>query len=54
MVSAHEDSGLSIRAFCAEKGICPKTYYYRLRKLREAALEVSIPEIVQVDVPNDV
>ena len=49
MVREREESGLSIREFCAGKSISPKTYYYRLRKLREAAIEASTPEIVQVD-----
>ena len=47
MVREREESGLSIREFCAGKAISPKTYYYRLRKLREAAIEASTPEIVQ-------
>ena len=52
MVREREESGLSIREFCAGKSISPKTYYYRLRKLREAAIETSTPEIVQVDIPE--
>ena len=52
MVREREESGLSIREFCAGKAISPKTYYYRLRKLREAAIEASTPEIVQVDIPE--
>ena len=52
MVREREESGLSIREFCAGKSISPKTYYYRLRKLCEAAIETSTPEIVQVDIPE--
>ena len=52
MVREREKSGLSIREFCAGKSISAKTYYYRLRKLREAANEASLPEIVQVDIPE--
>ena len=59
MVREREESGLSIREFCAGKAISPKgkaispkTYYYRLRKLRDAAIEDSTPEIVQVDIPE--
>ena len=33
MVQEREDSGLSIRAYCEQKGIGVKTYYYRLKKL---------------------
>lgn len=29
MVREREESGLSIREFCAGKAISPKTYYYR-------------------------
>ncbi|WP_427916597.1 IS66 family insertion sequence element accessory protein TnpA [Syntrophobotulus glycolicus] len=30
-------SGLTVNAFCAEKGISETTYYYRQKKVREAA-----------------
>lgn len=33
------DSGLSIKAFCRQIGICGNTYYYWQRRLREAAYE---------------
>ena len=52
MVQEREDSGLSIRAYCEQKGIGVKTYYYRLKKLREAAVELTQPEIVQVEAPE--
>ena len=39
MVQKREDSGLSVKAFCKQAGIAPKTYYYRLRRLREAAIK---------------
>lgn len=51
MVQEREESGLSIKNFCKERGINPKTYYYRLKKLREAMINTSDPEIVQVDIP---
>ena len=51
MVQERENSGLSIRAYCEQKGIGVKTYYYRLKKLREAAIELAQPEIVQVEAP---
>lgn len=35
-----------------EKGIGVKTYYYRLKKLHEAAIEAQVPELVQVVVPT--
>ena len=62
MVQEREDSGLSVKAFCKETGIAPKTYYYRLRRLREAALKcaqsgntqlsMSQPELVQYTPPT--
>lgn len=32
-----KESGLSVRAWCQENGISEHVYYYRLRKLRQAA-----------------
>ena len=51
MVQEREESGLSVKHFCEERGINPKTYYYRLKKLRETMINTSAPEIVQVDIP---
>ena len=39
MVRACQSSGLKIREWCQLNGIVPKTYYYRLRRLREMFLE---------------
>ncbi|MBQ9248232.1 MAG: hypothetical protein IJ171_06565 [Ruminococcus sp.] len=62
MVQEREDSGLSVEAFCKQAGIAPKTYYYRLRRLREAAIKktqmetlqptTSQPELVQYTLPT--
>lgn len=62
MVQEREDSGLSVKAFCKQAGIVPKTYYYRLRRLREAAIKqtqmgtvqptTSQPELVQYTPPT--
>lgn len=62
IVREHEDSGLSVKAFCKQAGIATKTYYYRLRRLREAALKcaqsgntqlsMSQPELVQYTPPT--
>lgn len=32
-----QESGLTVKAWCQEKGITQKTFYYRLRVLREEA-----------------
>ena len=37
MIQERQASGLSIKNWCAERGLSENTYYYRLRKLREAA-----------------
>jgi putative transposase len=36
-------SGLSIKAFCRQAGICGNTYFYWQRKLREAACQELLP-----------
>ena len=47
-----EESGLSNRAFCFQRGISEKTYYYWLRKVRAAAATVIEPQLVRVDNPT--
>ena len=47
-----EESGLSNRAFCSQRGISEKTYYYWLRKVRAAAATVIEPQLVRVDSPE--
>ena len=37
MLHERKESGLSVKAWCAERGITEHAYYYRLRKLRQAA-----------------
>ena len=46
-----QNSGQSNRTYCREHGISEKTYYYWLRKLRVAAVEKSLPQIVEMEVP---
>ena len=47
MAREREESGLSVQAYCRQVGIAAKTYYYRLRKLREAAVEQARSEAAQ-------
>ena len=47
MVQEREDSGLSVKAFCKQAGIATKTYYYRLRRLREATIRQAQSGAVQ-------
>ena len=58
MVREREESGLSVQAYCEQAGISAKTYYYRLRRLREAAVEqarseAAQPELVQFTPPAE-
>ena len=39
MYAEYQDSGMTVTAWCEERGLSVKTFYYRLRKIREAALE---------------
>ena len=60
-----QDSGLTVKAWCQENGITQKTFYYRLKVLREEACSImnlesnksavkSEPEFVRVGFPNAV
>jgi transposase-like protein len=42
------ESGMTNVSFCTSKGISDKTYYYWLRRLREAAAESMPPQLVEV------
>ena len=39
MIKEHRQSGLTVSSWCREQGLRPQTYYYRLRKVREAACQ---------------
>ena len=39
MVRECKESGLTVKNWCAERGITEYAYYYRLRKLRQAACD---------------
>ena len=43
-------SGLSNKEYCRQHGISEKSYYYWLRKLRNAAAG-SLPQIVEMEAP---
>ena len=49
VIRAKQESGLSNREYCAQNGIAEKTYYYWLRKVRQAALECAPPELVRLE-----
>ena len=37
MLREQKESGLSVKQWCQERGLAEHIYYYRLRKLRQAA-----------------
>lgn len=47
IVREREDSGLSVKAFCEQAGIATKSYYYRLRRLRENAIKQTLFGTIQ-------
>ena len=49
VIRAKQESGLSNREFCAQRGIAEKTYYYWLRKIRQAAVDRATPELVRLE-----
>ena len=42
------ESGMPVRAWCEKNGLNAKTYYYRLRKIRERICDSPTQEIVPV------
>ena len=50
-IEAQRASGMTVQQWCAENGINVKTYYHRLRRVREQCVE-SMPSIVPVPLPQ--
>ncbi len=48
IMKERSESGLSVKAYCQQIGICGNTYFYWQRRLREAAVQ-SGQELVAVD-----
>ena len=51
IIKEQQQSGQTVRAWCSERGISTKTYYYRLRKVREAICQnvrQTAPEIAEI------
>lgn len=48
-IEAQQASGLTVQQWCRENGINSKTYYYRLKKVREQYID-SAPAIVPLNV----
>ena len=49
LIQACNNSGLTKRGFCQQRGISEKNFYYWLRKLRSQMAEASSPQLVQLD-----
>ena len=50
MIRQRNESGLTVAQWCAENGVNQKTYYYRLKRVREALChEAEKHEIVPLD-----
>ena len=50
-IERQQSSGMSVEQWCIENGIKPKTYYYRLRRVREQCV-VAQPSIVPIAMPD--
>ena len=46
-IERQQSSGMSVEQWCTENGVNPKTYYYRLRKVREKCVAPK-PTIVPI------
>ena len=49
LIQECNNSGLSNREFCRQRGISEKTYYYWLRKLRSQMAETVAPQLVPLE-----
>ena len=57
LIQECNNSGLTKRAFCQQRGISEKSFYYWLRKLRSQMAEAAGPQLVPLDpvsVPEDI
>ena len=51
-IERQQNSGMSVEQWCVENGIKPKTYYYRLRRVREKCVAAQ-PSIVPIAMPDE-
>ena len=49
LIQECNNSGLTKREFCQQRGISEKSYYYWLRKFRNQMAEATAPRLVQLD-----
>ena len=51
LIQECNNSGLTKREFCQQRGISEKSFYYWLRKLRSQMAEAAGPQLVPLDSP---
>ena len=51
LIQECNNSGLTKREFCQQRGISEKSFYYWLRKLRSHMAEAVSPQLVQLEPP---
>ena len=49
LIQECNSSGLTKRAFCQQRGISEKSFYYWLRKMRSQMAEAAAPQLVQLE-----
>ena len=49
LIQECNNSGLTKREFCQQRGISEKSFYYWLRKLRSQMAEATAPQLVPLD-----
>ena len=49
LIQECNNSGLTKREFCRQRGISEKSYYYWLRKFRSQMAETAVPQLVQLE-----
>ena len=49
LIQECNNSGLTKREFCQQRGISEKSYYYWLRKFRSQMAETAVPQLVQLE-----
>ena len=49
LIQECNNSELTKREFCQQRGISEKSYYYWLRKLRSQMAETAVPQLVQLE-----
>ena len=50
-IEEQQASGTTVQQWCADNGINSKTYYYRLRRVREQCIDTA-PSIVPINLPQ--